>query len=173
MVLWRNDDDAITTARRVLVALAQRQAHALPAADRDDLVQDALVKALRQHQLPGGTPLEIRVRVTFQDVLRDYYRKRSRSLEDPWAEPPEEPRDAELLSRLNLGEVCAAINEQLGNEILQYSLLLAQGHTAAQITDVPGWDPARVDRVRKRLRRKQGLVETMLRVRNSQRREAS
>lgn len=175
MVLWRDDDESVQEARQALARLAQRRAPDWSQHDRDDLVQDAMAKALAQHQLPGrGTPLRIRAHVTFRDVLTDGRRKRARTREDLCADPHDarvesDPTDA----RLRLGELCHAMSAALGTEIVEFAVLCARGYTATAIAELPGWDAARVDRVRKRLRRKQALVETMPELVDSQRKEAS
>lgn len=177
MVLWRDDDETVRDASEILAGLARRYASTLCRADQEDLAQDALTKALGQPQLPGqGTPLAARVRVTFSDVLNDRFRQLGRRKEELHPEPRDllpTPPQPDLAARLHLARLSASIKGQLGPEIFEYSALVSRGYTAAAIADRPGWDSAQVDRVRKRLRRNQNLVEAMLAMLDSKGREVS
>jgi DNA-directed RNA polymerase specialized sigma24 family protein len=177
MVLWRDDDEAVHEASEILAGLARRCASSLCRADQEDLVQDALIKALGQPRVPGqGAPLAARVRVTFFDVLKDRFRQRARRREELHPEPLDllpAPPKPDLAARVHLARLCASIKGQLGSDILEYSALISRGYTAAAIADRPGWDGARVDRTRKRLRRNQSLVEAMLALLESKGREVS
>jgi DNA-directed RNA polymerase specialized sigma24 family protein len=174
MVLMGDDAETIHEARRMLLGLARHRFPDWSDTDREDLAHDALAKALGQHQVPGGTPLHVRARVTFRDEWIDRLRKGTRTPEDLYAEPPDdriEPSTPE--AALELAELCVVINVQLGHDALALAVLRARDYTYAEIAAQSGWDTARVDRARAQLRRKQELVQNILQLPPSQRKEAS
>ncbi len=174
MVLWRESEEQVAAVRSMLFGLARRRLPGWSVQDREDLVHDALIKALAQHQLPGGTPLEIRARVTFKDVLVDRFRAAGRHREEPSPDPEDRRVDPRAIdARLQFAALCADINAKLGPEILSLVKLRALGFTYAEIAELPNWNLDRVDRVRKQLWRSKGQLEDLAAAPNPKRQEAS
>lgn len=137
----------------MLLREAPRRASMLERADHEDLVQRAILKALRQLALPGGPPLFVRARVTFGDELVDELRARGRHPEELTEEPPAQVAPGDPGDALAFRQTCRELRLRLGPEVEQYVLLKAGGHTDEQIATREGWDTQRVGAVRRRLQR--------------------
>ncbi len=176
MVLVANDEQTVASVRGTLTDLARKKVGYWSHHDREDLVQDALEKALRKPRLPGEAPLKARALTAFRDELIDAQRRRSRSAKREQLReeiPDSRPEPERSAAFLELAAECAALKAQLGLELLEFAIMRADDLTYDEIAARDGWDQQRVDRNRVRLRRKQSLLTNSADDRHDQRKEAS
>ncbi len=149
----------ITALRRALARAVGRVCPGWLAADRDDLVQAALLRVLRKHEAgagddPGeGTPqvassyLHKVAYSVLIDEIRRVRRRRETSLEDEASEPPrDQPADPERVAAS--AEIGLGIQSCLGNMAHDRRLAVTlhlQGHTVVEAARILEWPEKRTE----------------------------
>ena len=137
--------------RRLLESARGGNAH-VPGADAEDVVQEAMVRFLREVPNADSPPAEIRAHVALKRERANYYRRLDRRGEELTPEPTAllaagDGPDARFL------QSAVAIEQIAGRDVRLFAELRTSGHTMDDIAHVLDWTPQRVDAARKQLAR--------------------
>ncbi len=143
--------------RRRLLQSAQGPVANVPRRDAEDVVQNAMIRFLREAPQEGAPPDEIRAHVALKRERANYYRRRDRKPEHLSAEPTAllaagSGPDARLI------QACVAIEQIAGPDARRVAELKGKGYTAADMADELGWSKQRVDAARKQLERNKAKI---------------
>lgn len=161
------DDGRLADLRRRLVA--RGRAYGLPLHDVEDLVQDALIKVLRERSRPGQPPVEIRALTALRDVRAEHFRRHSRetarvSTTGDELGDSEPPTGGSAFSSLDVVELCESVRRLVGTDVMTFAVLKSMGATEADVATLMGWAPRRAAAARVQLSRKRRLlIEAMSR----------
>lgn len=143
-------DDELEAVRLVLLKAAR-----VAEGDREDVVQEAMVRALREEVRPLAPPLPARALRKLRDASVDLYRQQSRKKEPPQVASLEAHGDlAREDAALKLAETSDMVRAIAGPDVLQYALWTAARMTEREIAQQPGWSSQRAGAARRQLSRK-------------------
>lgn len=138
-------------ALRVLLLKAARVAEA----DREDVVQDAMFRAVQEDVRPAAPPLQARALRKLRDASADLYRRRSRKREPQEVESLEAHGDIALEdATIKVTETADMIEAIAGADVLKYVRWASIGMTEREIAEQPGWSTKRAGAARRQLSRK-------------------
>jgi DNA-directed RNA polymerase specialized sigma24 family protein len=141
--------------RADLVAAAVR----VPARDREDVVQEALLRLVREEQPRPGVPLKAQARRRLQRATADYYRRESRRPRLTLLEPEEqgsthEVAASEAESWRKVRAFRQRLEELAGRDAALYAVLKGLFKMSErEIAELPGWNANRAGAARKQLSR--------------------
>lgn len=167
MKLSGAEDLSYLALRKSLLSRAER---IVPLPDAEDVVQEALIKLLREEARPDAPDVRVRAFRALRDTRVDYFRKESRRQEklptvsiskvqtevdrDEGGFPAQALEPVQRDSLLELVELFEAVEQIADPEILEYLKMKVERQTDGEIAQQSGWDNRRVARVRKRFQRK-------------------
>lgn len=157
--------------RKVMVASAARGGR-VRLDDIEDVVQEAIIKALREKVRDGVPPFAARALRALADKQVEYVRVQQRGRARRDARPLAGPGNSEDAHVIDLPEpdpgfalvemhmLCESI---VGRDSLAYAVLKSRGATDHDVAELKGWTPQRVAAARMRLaRRRAVLLRAML-----------
>ncbi len=132
--------------------------------DAEDLVQDALLKVMRQGVRSGAPSLAVRAFVALRDRRSERARMAARrAFLDPMPRSALAERDVGVTeSGYAVVEICEVLTAIAGADVMKFARLKAQGATEADIAEQPGWSPQRAAAARIRLGRKKAALAAAL-----------
>jgi DNA-directed RNA polymerase specialized sigma24 family protein len=135
---------------RLLRSTRGASAH-VPSRDAEDVVQNAMIRYLREAPRPGAPSDEIRAHMALRRERAKYYRTRERKPE----QLTEEPRLQSAAAGIGTGHIEAALTiEQIaGADARRIAELRGEGHTLSDAARVLHWDARRVEAARKQIER--------------------
>jgi DNA-directed RNA polymerase specialized sigma24 family protein len=125
----------------------------VPAADVEDVAQEAMLKLVREERREDAPSLVVRGFVALRQARAEYFRRRSRAKEPPLEalELHEEVGRADAEARLmELEDMLRAL---CGEDALEMARARQAGMTERELAEQPGWTPQRAGAARKRLKR--------------------
>jgi DNA-directed RNA polymerase specialized sigma24 family protein len=155
------DDEQLRRLRRMLLRSACGPTAHVPSADVEDVVQEAMVRFLREPPDSSSPPAEIRASLALRRERANYYRRCDRRPEDPVADPTPllaggEGADARFLQAL------IAIEQIAGRDVRALAEFRHRGYTFDDVAQEAGWSARRVDAARKQLSRYNGRIAAAL-----------
>jgi DNA-directed RNA polymerase specialized sigma24 family protein len=124
----------------------------VPREDAEDVVQEAMIRFLREPQRDRAPSAEVRAHVALKRERANYYRRRGRRREQLGEEPVAllaggtEP-DARFT------QAAVAIEQIAGADVRALVELLGDGYTYSDVAAALGWTDHKVDAARQKLRR--------------------
>ena len=160
------EPEQLRRLRRRLLQSARGAAAHIPSRDAEDVVQNAMIRYLRESPKPGGPSEEIRAHVALRRERANYYRTRERKPEE-LTDQPAEHRVLHMAPQPAHIDAAVTIEQIAGPDARQLAELRGNGHTLADAASVLHWDARRVDAARKQLRAQQGSdrIRTCIRTR--------
>jgi DNA-directed RNA polymerase specialized sigma24 family protein len=140
-----------------LMHTARGPAAHIPSRDAEDVVQNAMIRYLREPPRPGGPPEEARAHVALRRERANYYRARERKPEQLTDQPtsptpvPSEPHTA-------LVDAAVTIEQIAGADARRLAELRGEGHTLRDAARLLHWDARRVEATRKQLERNKDRI---------------
>ncbi len=124
----------------------------VPQDDAEDVVQEAMIRFLREPQRDGAPSAEVRAHVALKRERANYYRRRGRRREQLGDEP------VALLARgsepdARFTQAAIAIEQIAGADVRAMVELRSEGYTYGDVAAALGWTHHRVDAARQKLRR--------------------
>jgi hypothetical protein len=143
--------------------LVRRGAGRVPAADIEDVAQEALLKVVREDLREGAPGLARRGGRAFKHARAEYFRRRNRAKEPP-LEALEDQADIEIEDPvLRVFELEDLVRGEAGPDAVEVARARASRLTQRELGDEPGWTPQRAEAASRRLRRaRRRLAEEML-----------
>jgi DNA-directed RNA polymerase specialized sigma24 family protein len=132
----------------------------VPSRDAEDVVQNAMIRYLREAPRPAGPNEEIRAHVALKRERAKYYRTRERKPEALTGEPT-------LKSAARGGgpghvEAAVAIEQIAGADARRLAEVRGEGHTLSDAARVLHWDACRVEAARKQIERNKDRIARAL-----------
>lgn len=146
------EHDRLVQLRRRLLSSARGRAANVPAADVEDVVQDALVRFLRESPRAGAPADEVRAHVALRRERADYYRRRARRREEATVEPVPLLAAGASPDAL-LVQAAVAIEQIAGDDARIVAELRGEHHSYDDIARELAWPLRRVEAARKQLER--------------------
>ena len=147
---------------RALVGTARRQ-HVPAGLDAEDLAAEAILRLVKDPAPASPVPIAQRGRRKLKDARAEIYRHRERRNEPVQIESIDRARDREEAGeplhpgrdddRYALAEALTTIRQTLDDDVETYARCRMYNMTLEEIAALPGWNPRRVDRARKALKR--------------------
>lgn len=153
--------------RRRLVARARRDR--LTPDDIEDMVQEALLKVLRERTRPGQPVIEIRAYTALRDARAEFFRQRSRDTRRLVSTTPDGQGEVVLPEHLEEGrpldvvDTCEVVRQLAGSDVLVFAWLKSVGLTEADVAALMGWPASRAAAARIKLSRKRSLLVKAMR----------
>jgi hypothetical protein len=125
----------------------------VPAADVEDVTQEAMLKVVCEEQREEAPSLVVRGFVALRQARAEYFRRRSRVKEPPLEalELHEEVGRADAEARLIQLE--DMVRAECGEDALEMARARQAGMTERELAEQLGWTPQRAGAARKRLKR--------------------
>lgn len=143
-------DDELKALRLVLLKAAR-----VAEADREDVAQEAILRAVNEDVRPAAPPLRARALRKLRDASVDLHRRQSRKKEPPEVESLEAHGDvAREDAAIRLSETTDMIRAIAGADVVQYARWTSIGMTEREIAKQPGWSTQRAGAARRKLSRK-------------------
>jgi DNA-directed RNA polymerase specialized sigma24 family protein len=145
----RRESSRLGAIRQAMVSSARGGHHSVPAADAEDVVQEAIIKYLGRPAAEGVAE-EARAFTALRDARADYYRRRSRRPEVLTGEVlplPSKPADERLI------EAALTIEQIAGGDARLYCEYKQKGYTQSDIGRLAGWSPQRAAAAYKQVQR--------------------
>ena len=149
---------------RVRRALVRRAATlGVPANDVEDVVQDALMKALGERPRPNAPPFPARASAALDDKRREFFRAEARRrartttlmiFDEGTSDEGERPEFALLDSGYALLELADAVTAIAGEDAMRFAVLRSFGATEDDVALLLRWPPNRAAAARVQLGRK-------------------
>jgi DNA-directed RNA polymerase specialized sigma24 family protein len=124
----------------------------IPSRDAEDVVQNAMIRYLREPPRPGSPTEEIRAHVALKRERANYYRARNRKPEQLTDQPA-------ALQSIHTGldsaliDAAVTIEQIAGPDARCVAELRGEGHALADAARILHWDTRRVEAARKQLER--------------------
>jgi DNA-directed RNA polymerase specialized sigma24 family protein len=144
-----------------LLQSARGPAAHIPSRDAEDVVQNAMMRYLREAPRPGGPTEEIRAHMALKRERANYYRTRERKPEQLTDQP------AALVSTgtgpgPELIDGAVTIEQIAGPDARRLAELRSEGHALADASRVLHWDARRVEVARKQIERNKDKIALAL-----------
>lgn len=138
--------------RAQLLTSTRGKRASVPREDAEDIVQEAMIRFLREPPRDGAPSAEVRAHVALKRERANYYRRRGRRREQLGEEPVAllaggSGPDARFM------QAAVAIEQIAGADVRSLVELLGDGYTYGDVAAALGWSPQRVDAARQKLRR--------------------
>lgn len=146
--------------RRLLQSTRGPAAH-IPSRDAEDVVQNAMIRYLRESPRPDGPSEEIRAHVALRRERANYYRTRERKPEE-LSDQPAEHRTVHTAPESAHVDAAVTIEQIAGRDARQLAELRGKRHTLADAASVLHWDSRRVDAARKQIERNMDRIALAL-----------
>jgi DNA-directed RNA polymerase specialized sigma24 family protein len=146
--------------QRLLNSTRGAGAH-VPSRDAEDVVQNAMVRYLREAPKPNGPNDDIRAHVALRRERANYFRTRERKPEQLTHEP-QILRGAPATERLGHVEAAVAIEQIAGVDARRIAELRGEGHTLDDAARILHWDANRVEAARKQFERHKDMIARAL-----------
>lgn len=159
------DPEVLSALRGRMVASALRKG--LGWHDAEDVVQEALLKAVREHVRPGAPPLPARAFTALHDRHVEFVRRSARQRKREV--PTEHLEEAEVAKvemgvnedpRLRLLELCLVVSAIAGSDAMRFAQLKSEGATEHDVAALIG--PRRAAAARRRLAKKKAAIAQAL-----------
>jgi DNA-directed RNA polymerase specialized sigma24 family protein len=127
----------------------------IPSRDREDVVQETLLRLVKERPPSSDIPLQARARTALRHAAIDYVRRESRR--PPLGQAPPEtsaaasPQTDDLVSFVL--RVHSRVCEVASSDVADYVVLKYLGYTEGQIAEHTGWSTQRAGAARKQLGR--------------------
>ncbi len=146
------EPDHLRRLRVRLMHSARGAAAHIPSRDAEDVVQNAMIRYLREAPRPDGPSEEIRAHIALKRERANYYRTRARKPE-LLTDEPVALRSDRVEPETGFAEAFLAIEQIAGADAGRLAVLRGEGHTLADAARLLHWDARRVEAARKRLER--------------------
>lgn len=146
--------------RQAMVISARGGHYSVPAADAEDVVQEAIIKYLGR-PTAAGVAEEARAFTALRDTRADYYRRRSRRPEVLTGDPlplPSKSADERLI------EGALTIEQIAGRDARLYCEYKQRGYTQSDIGRLPGWSRQRAAAAYKQVQRHHPQIASALEI---------
>jgi DNA-directed RNA polymerase specialized sigma24 family protein len=147
-----SDQEHLSRLRGRLLASTRGSTASVPPRDAEDVVQEAMIRLVREPARADAPSDEIRAHVALKRERANYYRRRARRPEQLAAEPIAllaggSDADARLV------QAAVAIEQIAGRDTRLLAELRGQRYTYQDIASELGWSMRRVEAARKQLER--------------------
>lgn len=129
----------------------------VPSRDAEDVVQNAMVRFLREAPRADGPSDDIRAHVALRRERANYYRARERKPEQ-LSKEPQTLRGAAATETLGHVEAAVAIEQIAGGDARRIAELRGEGHTLDDASRILHWDANRVEAARKQIERHKDAI---------------
>jgi DNA-directed RNA polymerase specialized sigma24 family protein len=154
------ESEQLRRLRERLLRSTRGAAAHVPSRDAEDVVQNAMIRYLREPPRPDAPNEEIRAHVALKRERANYFRTRQRKPEQLTDEPQLTPTAAAM--RLRHIEAAVAIEQIAGADARRIAELRGEGHTLSDASRVLHWDANRVEAARKQIERHKDRIARAL-----------
>ncbi len=133
----------------------------VPSRDAEDVVQNAMVRYLREPPKADSPSDEIRAHVALRRERANYFRTRERKPEQ-LTEEPQTLRGAAATEPLGHVAAAVAIEQIAGADARRIAELRGEGHTLDDAARILHWDANRVEAARKQIERHKDAIARAL-----------
>lgn len=155
------EPEQLRRLRLRLLQTARGHAANIPSRDAEDVVQNAMIRYLRESPRPGSPTEEIRAHVALKRERANYYRTRDRKPEQ-LTDQPAALQPAGTGPEQGLIDAAVTIEQIAGPDARRLAELRGEGHALADAARVLHWDTRRVDAARKQLERNKDRIALAL-----------
>ncbi len=146
--------------QRLLNSTRGAAAH-IPSRDAEDVVQNAIIRYLREAPRPDGPSEDIRAHVALRRERANYFRSSQRKPVQ-LTEEPQSLQGAPTTGQLGHVEAAVAIEQIAGADARRIAELRAERHTLDDAARVLHWDANRVEAARKQIERHKDAIARAL-----------
>jgi DNA-directed RNA polymerase specialized sigma24 family protein len=155
------EPEQLRRLRQRLLSSTRGAAAHVPGRDAEDVVQNAMVRYLREPPKVNSPSDEIRAHVALRRERANYFRARERKPEQ-LAEEPQLLGGAAASERLGHVEAAVAIEQIAGADARRIAELRGEGHTLDDAARILHWDANRVEAARKQIERHKDAIARTL-----------
>jgi DNA-directed RNA polymerase specialized sigma24 family protein len=136
----------------------------LPAADAEDVTQEAMLRLVQEEEREGAPPLIARGLRLLRQAKIEHVRRRNRAKEPKFhVVGDDEPEPSRLDAALRLVELEDVIRREVGEDGLEAARGRVARETETELGSRPGWTPERAHAARRRLLRgRERLLDQLL-----------